>query len=102
MKEKRNIKPSQPLADFMPTILLKAKDFATEITIYNAKNKQMKTENEFSHEHITNNKSVRKTLISRGITPEKVKPEEDVKKLEKKIKSDDTSSLTGKKKLAKK
>jgi len=49
----------------MPTILLKAKDFATEITIYNAKNKKMKTEKEISDEHITNNKIVRKTLIER-------------------------------------
>jgi DNA-damage-inducible protein D len=49
----------------MPTILLKAKDFATEITIYNAKNKNMKTESKISSEHITNNRSVRKTLIER-------------------------------------
>jgi DNA-damage-inducible protein D len=49
----------------MPTILLKAKDFATEITIFNAKDKNMKTENEISKEHITNNKSVRKTLLER-------------------------------------
>jgi DNA-damage-inducible protein D len=49
----------------MPTILLKAKDFATEITIFNAKSKKMKSENEISNEHITNNKSVRKTLLER-------------------------------------
>jgi DNA-damage-inducible protein D len=65
MKEKRNIKPSQPLADFMPTLLLKAKDFATEITIYNAKNHNMKSESQISQEHITNNGSVRDTLINR-------------------------------------
>jgi DNA-damage-inducible protein D len=59
----------KPLADFMPTILLKAKDFATEITIFNAKDKQMRTEGEISTEHITNNRAVRDTLISRGITP---------------------------------
>jgi DNA-damage-inducible protein D len=94
MKNKRNIKPSQPLADFMPTILLKAKDFATEITIYNAKQKQMETELAFSHEHITNNKSVRKTLISRGIVPETVPPEENIKTLEKNIKGEDKKSLS--------
>jgi len=49
----------------MPTILLKAKDFATEITIYNAKSNKMINESEISNEHITNNKSVRKTLIER-------------------------------------
>jgi len=49
----------------MPTILLKAKDFATEITIYNAKQNNMDTEEEISNEHITNNSSVRETLISR-------------------------------------
>jgi DNA-damage-inducible protein D len=94
MKAKRKMKPSQPLADYMPTILLKAKDFATEITIYNAKQKQMKTEQAFSHEHITNNKSVRKTLMSRGIVPEDVPPEEDIKKLEKKIQGEDKKVLS--------
>jgi DNA-damage-inducible protein D len=92
MKDKWKIK-KKPLADFMPTILLKAKDFATEITIFNAKDKEMQTENEISNEHITNNKSVRKTLISRGITPEKLSPEEDVKKIERKLKSEDRKSL---------
>ncbi|MDD2537676.1 MAG: DNA damage-inducible protein D [Candidatus Absconditabacteria bacterium] len=70
MKEKRNIKETKPLADHMPTIILKAKDFATEITIYNAKNNNMTTEKSISNEHVINNKSVRDTLISRGIVPE--------------------------------
>jgi DNA-damage-inducible protein D len=65
MKDRRKIKENQPLADFMPTILLKAKDFATEITIYNAKNNNMDTEDKISKEHIINNSSVRETLISR-------------------------------------
>jgi len=60
MKNKWDIK-NKPLADFMPTILLKAKDFATEITIFNAKQHKMKTESQISKEHITNNQSVRKT-----------------------------------------
>jgi DNA-damage-inducible protein D len=92
MKDKWSIK-NKPLADFMPTILLKAKDFATEITIFNAKQKQMKTEGQISNEHITNNKSVRNTLISRGIVPENLPPEEDVKKIERKLKSDEVKSL---------
>ncbi len=92
MKDKWGIK-NKPLADFMPTILLKAKDFATEITIFNAKQKQMKTENQISIEHITNNKSVRNTLLSRDIVPESLPPEEDVKKIERKLKSDEIKSL---------
>lgn len=92
MKDKWGIK-NKPLADFMPTILLKAKDFATEITIFNAKDKQMATENQISNEHITNNKSVRETLISRGITPENLPPEEDVKKIERKLKSEEKKTL---------
>ena len=93
MKEKWNIKESQPLADFMPTILLKAKDFATEITIYNAKHHQMSSEKAISDEHITNNHSVRKTLISRGIVPENVEPAEDIKKIERKLNSEEKSFL---------
>jgi DNA-damage-inducible protein D len=96
MKDKWGIK-NKPLADFMPTILLKAKDFATEITIFNAKQKQMKTENQISNEHITNNKTVRSTLISRGIVPENLPPEEDVKKIERKLKSEEVKSLKDKK-----
>ncbi len=92
MKDKWQIK-NKSLADFMPTILLKAKDFATEITIFNAKDKQMKTENQISNEHITNNKSVRKTLISRGITPENLPPAEDVKKIARKLKTEEKKSL---------
>lgn len=92
MKIKWNIK-NKPLADYMPTILLKAKDFATEITIFNARHHQMKTENQISNEHITNNKTIRDTLISRGITPENLPPEEDVKKVERKLNSDNKKSL---------
>lgn len=88
MKNKWWITSSKPLADFMPTILLKAKDFATEITIFNAKTKKMKTENEISNEHITNNRSVRKTLIERWIKPEELSPEEDLKKVERKLNSE--------------
>lgn len=77
--------------------LLKAKDFATEITIFNAKEKQMNTENQISDEHITNNKSIRNTLLSRGIVPENLKPEQDVKKVERKLNSEKKQSLKQKK-----
>jgi len=92
MKDKWGIK-NKPLADFMPTILLKAKDFATEITIFNAKKNKMQTENKISTEHITNNKTVRNTLLSRGIVPENLFPEEDIKKIERELKSEELKSL---------
>lgn len=99
MKIRRGIKESQPLADFMPTILLKAKDFATEITIYNAKENKMTSEDLISQEHITNNASVRDTLISRGIIPENIKPEEDINKIQRKIASEDKKLFKETKKL---
>jgi DNA-damage-inducible protein D len=92
MKTKWAIK-NKPLADHMPTILLKAKDFATEITIFNARENQMDTEQQISAEHVTNNKTVRNTLISRGIVPENLKPEEDIKKVERKINAENKKSL---------
>jgi DNA-damage-inducible protein D len=99
MKTKWGINKNKPLADFMPTILLKAKDFATEITIFNAKENSMKTENQISKEHITNNRSVRKTLLSRGIEPENLKPEEDISKIDRRLKSEEKKSLKNPKKL---
>lgn len=93
MKAKYKIKENKPLADHMPTILLKAKDFATEITIHNARANQMETENQISSEHITNNKTVRNTLISRGIVPEDLPPQEDVKKTERKLNSNERKML---------
>jgi len=85
MKKKWEISNNRALSDFAPIIVLKAKDFATEITIFNAKEKKMKTEQQISNEHITNNKSVRKTLLERGIRPEILTPEEDIQKVERKI-----------------
>ena len=88
MKDKWWVNSNKPLADFMPTILLKAKDFATEITIYNAKDKRMINESEISNEHIINNRSVRKTLIERWIKPENILPEEDLKKVKRRLNKD--------------
>ena len=83
----------KPIADFMPTILLKAKDFATEITIHNAQEKRMNTEKQISEEHIINNKTVRNTLISRGIVPEKLPPSPELTKVERKLKSDEKKEV---------
>lgn len=93
MKAQWKVPDNRPLADFAPIIILKAKDFATEITIFNAKQRQMTTENAISVEHITNNKAVRKTLLERGIRPESLPAAEDVKKLERRLTSEEKKSL---------
>jgi len=74
------------------SIILKAKDFATEITIFNAKSHGMETESAISNEHITNNKAVRNTLIERGIHLENLPPAEDVKKVAHRLKSEEKKS----------
>ncbi|OIO32599.1 MAG: DNA damage-inducible protein D [Candidatus Yonathbacteria bacterium CG_4_10_14_3_um_filter_47_65] len=99
MKNRLGIPQSRALADFQPTILLKAKDFATEITIFNSKTKGLRSEQSISEEHITNNRSVRKTLLSRGIRPESLPAEEDIKKIERKLSSDDKKNLKKPEKL---
>jgi DNA-damage-inducible protein D len=93
MKAHWKVPNNRPLADFAPTIILKAKDFATEITIFNAKEQHMKTENLISNEHVTNNQAVRKTLLERGIRPESLPAAEDVKKVERRMISEDKKSL---------
>jgi DNA-damage-inducible protein D len=93
MKAQWKVPDSKPLADFAPTIILKAKDFAAEITIFNAQQNQMTTEPEISSEHITNNQAVRKTLLERGIRPESLPPAEDVKKVERRLVSDEKKSI---------
>ncbi len=93
MKSTWNVPDTRPLADFAPTILLKAKDFATEITIFNTRAHQLGSERAISTEHITNNEAVRNTLLSRGIRPESLPPAEDVKKVERRLASEDKKSL---------
>ena len=93
MKAQWKVPDSRPLADFAPTILLKAKDFAAEITIFNVRQHQMAVEGQISNEHITNNQAVRSTLLERGIRPESLPPEEDVKKVERRLQSDDKKAL---------
>jgi DNA-damage-inducible protein D len=85
MKAQWRVPVNRPLADFAPRIILKAKDFATEITIHNARENKMKHESEISGEHVTNNKAVRETLLNRGIRPESLPPAEDVKKVERRL-----------------
>jgi DNA-damage-inducible protein D len=93
MKAQWEVPDSRPLADFAPTIILKAKDFAAEITIFNAQEHRMDSEHAISSEHVTNNAAVRQTLLDRGIRPESLAPAEDVKKVERRIASEDKRSL---------
>ena len=93
MKKKWKVPTGRALSDFAPMIILKAKDFVTEITIFNAKAKKMRIEAEISSEHITNNKSVRNTLVDRGIKPENLSADEDVKKIERRLKSESKKRL---------
>jgi DNA-damage-inducible protein D len=102
MKLRWNVPKGRALADFAPTIILKAKDFATEITIFNTKANQLSTEQQISDEHVTNNQSVRDTLLDRGIRPESLSPDEDLKKVERKIESISKKELKNLQSLEKK
>ncbi|MFH1175614.1 MAG: DNA damage-inducible protein D [bacterium] len=93
MKNRLGVPQTKPLSDFQPAIILKAKDFAAEITIFNTAEKGLSSEQSISEEHIVNNRSVRKTLVSRGIYPENLPAEEDIKKVERKLKSEERKSL---------
>jgi len=88
MKERLGVPQNRALADFLPTITIKAKDFAAEITVFNTKDKGLNSEKEISNEHITNNSSVRRILLERGIETENLPPEEDIKKLERRVNSE--------------
>ena len=88
MKNKLGVPTGRALADFLPTITIKAKDFATEITVFNTKEKELRTESQISAEHITNNKGVRNILLKRGIKPEELPAKEDIKKLERRVNSE--------------
>lgn len=93
MKAQWKVPDTRPLADFAPTIILKAKDFAAEITIFNARANDMQSETAISQEHVTNNEAVRKTLVERGIRPEALPPAEDVKKIERRLQTEHKKSL---------
>lgn len=88
MKKKLWVK-SWPLADVLPTVTLKAKDLATEVTNHNMKVKPLQWEHQITQEHVKNNEWVRKFLDDRGIVPENLPPEENLKKIERKHKSEE-------------
>lgn len=87
MKARLCVKDNRPLADFLPTLTIAAKNLATEITNYNVEEKNLQGERAITDEHVQNNLSVREMLGQRGIKPEELPPSEDIKKLERRVKS---------------
>ena len=100
LKRKLGAPDNRPLADFLPTISIKAKDFAAEMTSVNVQQKDLHGQEQITREHVDNNVAVRNMLLQRGIVPEQLPPGEDVKKVERRLKSEE-KSLT-KKQSAKK
>jgi DNA-damage-inducible protein D len=88
MKRRLGVPDSRPLADFLPTITIKAKDFANEITNFNIKRDGLSDEPTISREHVKNNKDVRDLLGQRGIHPEALPASEDIKKVERRVQSE--------------
>lgn len=93
MKKKLGVPEARPLADFLPTLTIKAKDFATELTSHNVIDKNLEGETSISNEHVDNNLAVRSILAERGIKPEALPPAEDVKKVQRKLNNDNKKVL---------
>jgi len=93
LKRKMGVPDSRPVADFLPTISIKAKDLAAEMTGLNVQTKDLKGQNKIEKEHIDNNLAVSDMLTQRGIVPENLPPAEDVKKLQRKLDSDEKKVL---------
>ena len=102
MKRKLAVPDGKPLADFLPTLIIKAKDFATEITSHNVTEKDLKGTNPISAEHVENNKAVRKMLVQRGVQPEALPAAEDVNSVKKRLRQEDQQVLKEEKTRSKK
>jgi len=98
MKNHLGVKTNRPLADFLPTLTIAAKNLATEMTNYNVEDKNLFGEQPITVEHVQNNRTVRDMLGKRGIKPEELPPAEDIKKLERRVANDEKSieKTTGK------
>lgn len=102
LKKKMGIPENRPVADFLPTISIKAKDLAAEMTGLNVQSKNLKGHNPIEKEHVDNNLAVRRMLIERGIKPEELPAAEDVKKIQRKLESEDKNVLKQTKKVSSK
>jgi DNA-damage-inducible protein D len=89
MKDRYGITKTRPLADFLPTLTIAAKNLATEMTNHNVRQDDLRGEHAITSEHVQNNVSVRDMLGQRGIKPEQLPPEEDIKKLERRVRSEE-------------
>jgi DNA-damage-inducible protein D len=96
LKRKLGVPTNRPVADFLPTIAIKAKDLAAEMTSVNVQAKDLKGVAPIETEHVDNNAAVREMLLERGIIPEQLPPAEDIKKVERKLKSDEKKALNRK------
>jgi DNA-damage-inducible protein D len=101
MKKKLMVPEKRPLADFLPTLTIKAKDFATELTSHNVVEKDLQGGKPIAKEHINNNKAVRKVLLERGIKPENLPPAEDIINVRRKLNSENNKNSKKVKKLKK-
>lgn len=102
MKRRLGVKPNRPLADFLPTLTIAAKNLATEMTNYNVDNKDLQGEGSITWEHIQNNQSVREMLGQRGIKPEELPAAEDIQKLVRRVAKDEKKIERSTPKLPKK
>jgi DNA-damage-inducible protein D len=93
MKQKLGVAAKRPLADFLPTLTIKAKDFAAELTRHNVVDRDLKGQEHISNEHVANNRAVRKILGERGVKPELLPPDPDVKKIQRKLAGDEKIAL---------
>ncbi|MBO7427809.1 MAG: DNA damage-inducible protein D [Paludibacteraceae bacterium] len=96
MKQRMGVPSTRPLADFLPTISIKAKDFAAEMTSVNVQTKDLQGEAPITQEHVDNNAAVRKMLVERSIIPENLPPAEDVKKVERRLATEEKKLLNNK------
>jgi DNA-damage-inducible protein D len=101
MKKKLGVSVNRPLADFLPTLTIAAKNLATEMTNYNVEAKDLQGESSITTEHIQNNSTIREMLGQRGIRPEDLPASEDIKKLERRVKSQEKKLATQSAKLPK-
>ena len=93
LKRKLGAPAGRPLADFLPTISIKAKDFAAEMTSVNVQQKNLHGQEQIGREHVDNNAAVRNMLLQRGIVPEQLPVGEDVKKVERRLKAEEKSLI---------
>ena len=99
MKRKLSVPKGRALADFLPTLTIKAKDFATELTSHNVIEKDLHGKNSISKEHVDNNAAVRKILGERGVNPEQLPAAEDSTKIKRKLESEQKKVLKDGKKI---